>query len=86
MAASFSPNASARLFWLDVGIAARNAGRWHDRHFVAGRRRRDAHFGIDVARRMDDATGAIEPLTEILISRMRLGIKLAWRILISCCA
>ena len=82
MAASFSPGASARLFRLDVRIAAWATRCRHDGHFVARRRWRNVHPGINVARRMDHTAGAIEPLAEILVTRMRLRIKLARRILI----
>ncbi len=82
MAASFSPSAFADLFWLEVRIAARTAGRWHDWHFVASRGRRDMHLRINIARRMDDAPRPVEPLTEILISHMRLRIKLTRGIVI----
>ena len=58
-----------RLFWNNVRVAARTAGRWNNWHLVTVRWRRRVHFRVDV-RRADHAVGLAELLAERLVGAL----------------
>src|SRR5262245_44196458 len=71
------------LFRLDALITAWSAGRWHGRHFIPGRRRRDPHLRVDVAGRMDNAARSTQTLAQVLIAlASRLRIELTGCVLV----